>query len=142
MSKTTPKLDIDRTRERLLQLGCSYAGGDLEMLLAEAVKQPIAAHEFLDRLLEIEITGRDIRRIATMLRASNLPPGQTLANFDFAFQPAIERSRIDTLATSASVRGAETRTHPRTPWSRQDSPRSGARREGHRAGLLGAVLPI
>ena len=43
-----------------------------------------------------------------MLRASNLPKGQTLANFDFAFQPAIERSRIDTLATSAWVRGAET----------------------------------
>ena len=29
-------------------------------------------------------------------------------DFDFAFQPAIERSRIETLSTSAWVRGAET----------------------------------
>ena len=108
MSKTAPKLDIDRTRERLLHLGCVYAAGDLESLLAESVKQTIPTHEFLDRLLETEITGRDTSRIATMLRASNLPSGQTLADFDFAFQPAIERSRIDTLATGAWVRGAET----------------------------------
>ena len=31
----------------------------------------------------------------TSLKLSNLPVGQTLENFDFAFQPAIERSRID-----------------------------------------------
>jgi len=34
--------------------------------------------------------------------------GQTLESFDFAFQPAIERSRIETLATGAWVRGKET----------------------------------
>lgn len=43
----------------------------------------------------------------TALRLSNLPTGQTLANFDFAFQPAIECSRIQTLATCVLVRGAE-----------------------------------
>ena len=42
------------------------------------------------------------------MKLSNLPTGQTLENFDFAFQPAIERSRIDTLATCAWVRTAET----------------------------------
>src|ERR1700712_3137767 len=39
---------------------------------------------------------------------SLLPTGQTLENFDFAFKPAIERSRIDTLATGAWIRNAET----------------------------------
>ncbi|MBK7250025.1 MAG: ATP-binding protein [Gammaproteobacteria bacterium] len=48
------------------------------------------------------------RRTRTALRLSNLPPGQTLADFDFAFQPAIERSRIETLATCAFIRAAET----------------------------------
>jgi DNA replication protein DnaC len=42
------------------------------------------------------------------LRLSSLPNGSTLADFDFAFQPAIERSRIDTLATCAFIRAAET----------------------------------
>ena len=41
-------------------------------------------------------------------RLSGLPTGQTLASFDFAFQPSVERSRIDTLATCAWVRAKET----------------------------------
>ena len=44
----------------------------------------------------------------TSLKVSNLPLGQTLENFYFAFHPAIERSRIDTLATCTWVRDAET----------------------------------
>src|SRR5438093_12375765 len=35
---------------------------------------------------------------------SGMPTGQTLANFDFAFQPALERSRIETLATCQWIR--------------------------------------
>ena len=48
------------------------------------------------------------RRVKATLRLSNLPTGQTIANFDFALQPAVERKRIDTLATCAWVRNAET----------------------------------
>ncbi|MYZ47880.1 hypothetical protein E4O86_09170 [Rhizobiales bacterium L72] len=44
---------------------------------------------------------REAQRVRTSLKLSNLPVGQTLENFDFAFQPAIGRSRIDTLATCA-----------------------------------------
>jgi DNA replication protein DnaC len=108
MSSPRPKLDIDQTRQRLVQLGCLHAAEQLDALLAEAVRKPIAAHEFLEVLLASEASGRESRRVKTALRLSNLPTGQTLANFDFAFQPAIERSRIDTLATCAWVRGAET----------------------------------
>jgi DNA replication protein DnaC len=108
MSAPRPKLDIDRTREQLVRLGCLYAAENLETLLTEAVKKPIPAHEFLEQLLGVETSGREGRRVKTALRLSGLPTGQTLANFDFAFQPAIERSRIETLATCAWVRNAET----------------------------------
>lgn len=108
MSASRPKLDIERTRERLIQLGCIHAAEQLDTLLSEAVSKPVAAHEFLEILLSAESSGRESRRVKTALRLSNLPTGQTLANFDFAFQPAIERSRIETLATCAWVRGAET----------------------------------
>ena len=101
-------LDIDRTRERLLALGLAFAAAELDGVLGEAVKEAMPAHAFLDALLAGEIAGREERRIARSLRLSNLPTGQTIANFDFAFQPAVERSRIDTLATSVWVRGAET----------------------------------
>lgn len=55
----------------------------------------------------MELAGREERRIRTTLKTSNLPTGQTLENFDFAFQPAIERSRIDTLATGTWIRNTE-----------------------------------
>lgn len=108
MSAPRQKLDIDRTRERLIQLGCIHAAEQLDTLLAEAVRKPVAAHEFLEVLLGAETSGRESRRVKTALKLSSLPTGQTLANFDFAFQPAIERSRIETLSTCAWVRGAET----------------------------------
>jgi len=106
MSK--PKLDIDTTRERLVALGLANGAEQLETLLTAAVKQEIAAHAFLDQILGAEHEGREARRVKTALRLSSLPTGLTLADFDFAFQPAIERSRIDTLATGAFIRAHET----------------------------------
>lgn len=103
-----PKLDIDRTREQLEGLGLSHAATALEQTLSVAVKRSTPAHAFLDQLLRAEQDERETRRVKTSLRLSNLPTGMTLADFDFAFQPSIERSRIDTLATGAWIRAAET----------------------------------
>lgn len=108
MTAARPKLDIDTTRDRLMALGCMHAAEQLDQMLTEAVRQEVPAHNFLDRLLQAELSGREGRRVKTSLKLSNLPVGQTLENFDFAFQPAIERSRIDTLATCAWVRNGET----------------------------------
>ena len=91
MTAARPKLDIDTTRERLMALGCSHAADQLEEMLTEAVRQEIPAHSFLDRLLQAELSGREARRVKTSLKLSNLPVGQTLENFDFAFQPAAHR---------------------------------------------------
>ena len=107
MTAPRVKLDIDTTRDKLAALGCGYAAEALEPLLAEAVRAELAAHLFLERLLDAERAGREERRVRTMLKSSKIPTGQTLENFDFAFQPAIERSRIETLATGAWIRSAE-----------------------------------
>jgi DNA replication protein DnaC len=103
-----PKLDIDRSREQLEALGLVHAAAALEQTLSTAVKQATTAHGFLDQLLRSELEERDQRRVRTSLRLSNLPTGMTLADFDFAFQPSVERSRIETLATGAWVRASET----------------------------------
>lgn len=105
---SAPRLDIDKTRDRLLSLGCTYAAEGLGRVLADAVSRDIPAHAFIDQLLDSEINGREARRRAVSLKMSLLPTGQTLENFGFAFQPAVERSRIDTLATGAWIRNAET----------------------------------
>ena len=103
-----PTLQIDRSRERLETLGLIHAAAALEHLLSEAVKHTTSAHGFLDQLLRAELDERDQRRVRTSLRLSNLPTGMTLADFDFTFQPSVERSRIDTLATGAWIRASET----------------------------------
>ena len=103
-----PKLDVDRSCERLDRLGLSYAAEALPDALSRSVKQSVVPQAFLDELLDAELSAREERRIRTALKLSNLPTGQTLADFDFAFQPAIERSRVETLATGAWIRAAET----------------------------------
>jgi len=106
MSKVQPKpkVDLDVTRERLERVGLARAGEKLDELVSEAVKANVSPHVFLDQLLEEELRFREERRMRTSLKLSGLPTGQTLGNFDFAFQPSIERSRIETLATCQWIR--------------------------------------
>jgi DNA replication protein DnaC len=104
MSKTTPRLDIDATRERLSRLGLFQAAETLSEQLSAAVKDELPPHLLLDRLLQSELSAREERRVRTSLRLSALPPGMTLGSFDFSFQPSIEKSRIETLGTCAWVR--------------------------------------
>ena len=107
LPKKKPEVDLDRTRERLLRLGLVHAADQLGEQVALAAKETHAPHRFLDALLEAELATRDERRVRTSLRLSGLPTGQTLASFDFAFQPIVERSRIETLATCAWIRERE-----------------------------------
>lgn len=103
-TKVEPKVDLDRTRERLGRVGLTHAADQLEQRLSEAVKAKMAPHRFLDDLLDEELSWREERRIRTSLRLSGLPTGQTLAGFDFGFQPSIQRSQIETLGTCAWIR--------------------------------------
>ena len=99
-----PHLEVDGTRAKLVQLGLAHAAEALAEELSEAVKHNWPGHQVLDRLLARELGARDERRIRTSLKLSNLPVGLTLGNFDFGFQPSIERRQIETLATGAFIR--------------------------------------
>src|SRR5690606_4680754 len=92
--KTQPKVDLDSTAVNLRRVALDHAADRLGEFTADAVKHDISAHAFLDKVLGAELAFREERRIRTSLRLSGLPTGQTLASFDFAFQPSIESSRI------------------------------------------------
>lgn len=70
--------------------------GELAQASAQAKETSL---EFLERLLEAEHSAREERRIATSLKLSGLPKGLRLEDFDFLFQPSIERDRIEYLGT-------------------------------------------
>lgn len=105
-TKTTHKgrVDLDSTRELLAKLDMNFAADVLSEELTRAAKEETSAHVVLDRLLNCEVSQREERRIARALRLSGLPMGMTLGNFDFGFQPGIDKKRIETLATCAFIR--------------------------------------
>ncbi|MEZ5445165.1 MAG: IS21-like element helper ATPase IstB [Gammaproteobacteria bacterium] len=102
--KAATTVDLDTTRMRLQRLSLAHAAEQLEELISEAVKHDIAPHQLLDKLLDTELDRREERRVQTSLRLSGLPGGHTLGNFDFSFQPSVERARIETLATCQWIR--------------------------------------
>jgi DNA replication protein DnaC len=105
MSKAVKaRVDLDKTQEALEQLGLEHGASALGDLITRSVKDNLSPHRFLDELLSIEAGRREERRVRTSLRLSGLPTGQTLDNFDWSFQPGIDRKRVETLATCAYIR--------------------------------------
>lgn len=100
---TPEKLEVDTLREQLVRLDLTQAAGVLAQELSEGVQHQRPAYRVLHRLLTEEIRHREERRIKMSLRLSGLPAGMTLENFDFGFQPAIDRGQIETLATCSFV---------------------------------------
>jgi DNA replication protein DnaC len=96
--------DLAALLGQLSKLGLDFAAESLPALLTRAVKEDLGPPALLEQLLRGELERREERRVRTSLRLSGLPTGQTLANFDFAFQPAVERSKLEALATCAWLR--------------------------------------
>ena len=96
--------DLGTLVDQLVKLGLDFAAEALPAILTRAVKEDLGSPALLEQLLRGELERREERRIRTSLRLSGLPTGQTLANFDFAFQPAVQRSKLDALGTCAWLR--------------------------------------
>jgi DNA replication protein DnaC len=98
------QVDIDRARNGLERLGMRYAAEAMSQCLNTSVKEDWPPYRLLDEIIGIELRRREEERIKKWLRTSNLPPGQTLGNFDWTFQPSIKKSQIEGLATCAWIR--------------------------------------
>jgi len=96
--------DLEKLREELEGLGLLHAAEVLTETVQDSVKHDRSAPEMLHRLLRVETTQREERRVRIGLKLSSLPGGMTLESFDFGFQPGIDRKRIETLATGVFIR--------------------------------------
>jgi DNA replication protein DnaC len=70
----------------------------------EAARQQRLSHVgFLERLLKEEVEATQARRLRGRLRFSHLPLEKRVTDFDFDFQPSIDRKMIEELAGLAFV---------------------------------------
>lgn len=94
----TASATLDRIRQHLVGLKMPRSLEVLEHLLRQLERGEISALEAIDSLLDEELTLREGRRVKAALKMGRLTTVKTLAGFDFAFQPSLDRNRILTLA--------------------------------------------
>jgi DNA replication protein DnaC len=97
-------LSLDPLAAKLANLGLDYPASCLPELLEEATREQLSAPAFLDLILTRQLERKDERRVETMLKLSGLPQGKTLEDFDWAFQPRVDRGQIEALATCSYIR--------------------------------------
>lgn len=88
-----------RLRERLAYLKLSTAAEQLPGELDRALKEQLSATEVLESLLGAEVAQTRARRERSRLRFARYPVIKTLAEFDFDFQPHLDRKLIAELST-------------------------------------------
>src|SRR3982751_747864 len=89
---------IERIRNHLVALRMPRALEMLDHLVQQIEHGRLGTLEAIEVLLAEELTIRESRRIKAALQMARLTPIKTLAGFDFAFQPSLDRNRILALA--------------------------------------------
>ncbi len=107
MTLATASSRVDNIRNSLVGLKMPRALEMLDVTLRRIEQGQIDSIEALDELLLEELSLRENRRVKAALRMARLPVVKTLAGFDFAFQPSLDRNRIMALAGLDFIARAE-----------------------------------
>ncbi len=97
----------DHIREMLADLKLPGALEAVDEILADVDRGGLTASETVERLLNAQISLRNNRRLQAAMRSSRLPAIKTLEQFDFAFQPSIQREQIESLHELGFVKRKE-----------------------------------
>jgi DNA replication protein DnaC len=99
VSAPSEATSYQRLREHLAYLGLSAAAKQLAPELDEAVKAKRSVTQVLERLLACEVAETKARRLRGRLRFAHYPVHKSLAEFDFDFQPGLDRKQVAELST-------------------------------------------
>lgn len=88
---------------KLRQLKLSAMALSLEVRAAQAVERQLTPVEFLALLLDDELERRAHQRLSLRLAQSGCDPQKTMAHFDFAAAPGVNRTLLQDLSTCAFV---------------------------------------
>ena len=89
---------LERVRTNLVGLKMARALEMLDATVRGLEQGEISALEAMDMLLGEELTMRESRRIKMALMTARLTQLKTLEQYDFSFQPSVDRNQILTLA--------------------------------------------
>lgn len=87
----------DRIEENLIRLRMSRIREVLGQVIKSAEEHSKSYLCFLDDLLEEEVSQKEQRRIETTIKISGLPFIKSIDEFDFTFQPHLDRQRVMSL---------------------------------------------
>ena len=96
-----------RLRDTLRKLRLSGLAESLEVRLQEASGHQLSHLEFLELILEDEVAIRRDRLIARRKKAADFRDLKPLDEFDFSFNPSINKKQIFELATCKFLREAK-----------------------------------
>lgn len=96
-----------RVHTHLMRLKLPRMADCLDAVAQEAVRHDWTYVEFLDHLLEAEVSARYERDVAMKSKLAHFPFTKTLDQFDFAFQPAVNERQVRELATLSFIANGE-----------------------------------
>ena len=102
-----PVLVEERVRQGLERLRLMQMAQVLERVCDEASREETSYLAFLDRLLEAEQNARWERNVEMKLKLSHLPFRKTMVDFDYSFQPSLDKKQIAELMTLRFLEQAE-----------------------------------
>jgi DNA replication protein DnaC len=91
----------------LEKMKMNHLSAQLEVICEQAAKRDLNYLDFLAEALRMEWKGRHQRGIEARLKTARFPWVKTLEQFDFAFQPSIDRKMIRELAALGFVERGE-----------------------------------
>ena len=95
---------FDRIQGSLMRLKLPRMGNILEKVIKVSEEQGKSYLSFLDELLEEEVACREQRRVETSFKISGLPFVKSIDEFDFAFQPSLDRQKVMSLFDLTFIR--------------------------------------
>ena len=97
-------LALDRIQSSLSRLKLSRIGDILDETIKISEKEGKSYLSFLENLLEEEVIHKEQRRVETALKISGLPFIKSIDEFDFSFQPKLDRRKVMSLFDLTFIR--------------------------------------
>ena len=97
----------DRLKENLEALKMRNTLETLDNYLERAIKDELNIVDVLDHIFAEEARSKRQKAYEKQIQMSGFPIKKTLEDFDFTFQPSIDKRQIDELATMRFVENAE-----------------------------------